>query len=82
MISPLAKVMGLKSRNKLYFARHRERDYRHKKVIRHVRSGNIIHTTYYFTQRKSNKVYFFGSPGRTKKINFICQERELLISVE
>ena len=56
MISPLAKVMGLQNRQKNpFFARHRERDYRHKKVIRHDRSGNISHTTYYFTQRKSGE---------------------------
>ena len=62
--SPAAKVMGLQSRRNNsrhpYFARHKERDHRHRKNIRMTAVIILViiiilflglHTTYYFSQR-------------------------------
>ena len=55
MISSLANVVGLQSRQKIdpFFHRHQEHRSRHAKVVQHDRSDNISHTTYLFRQLKS-----------------------------
>ena len=55
MISSLAKVMGLQSRQKQgpKTASLQEHTSRHGKVIQHDRSDNVSHTTYYFYVWKS-----------------------------
>ena len=94
MISPLWACKVVKTNP--FFARHKERDYRHRKDTRHDRSDNISHTTYYFSQQKSiahvlgKSVHFLGSPVLyTKKLNNrypyvwfngICMPTRLLVA--